>query len=125
MAMSPLAWSAFEEGALARAWIDVSEYGDTGKSGAFWRRVSNHFHTIMQREEYRVHHQLNSKWRDLRPKLMRFNIIYNNLYDHRDLDEVGLMKTANDHYWWQNNDMFFHMAAWRVIKDHPDFFSET
>ncbi|KAI7731020.1 hypothetical protein M8C21_017414 [Ambrosia artemisiifolia] len=118
-------WSTYEEAALARAWIDVSEVGDTGNTDAFWRRASNHFHAVMRREEYRMHHQLNSKWRDLRPKLRRFNIIYNNLYNNMDLNEVDLLDTAHDQYCMENDDTFDHMAAWRVVKDHPSFCSET
>ncbi|XP_023752780.1 uncharacterized protein LOC111901134 isoform X1 [Lactuca sativa] len=114
-------WSTAEEAALITAWIDISEeIGASGNYvGPFWNRILKHFYNAMGRYDYRTHHQLNSKWRDINRKVMKFNDIYNNLLNERGSghSEADILRAALEQYRSEHNGVAFSYAsAWDAFK---------
>jgi hypothetical protein len=71
-------WTAEEEEALAKAWIQISTCRvvgmEQGREG-FWKRILEHFTTNV-RGTTRSHHALGTKWREMNAAISVFNGLY-------------------------------------------------
>ncbi|KAL8234050.1 hypothetical protein R6Q59_020150 [Mikania micrantha] len=127
--MAPKPWTHDEETALERCYIDHSENktkGNSQKRENFWKKLTGSWHEMMgyTDQEYRTYHQLNSKWKDMSAKLMRFSGIYNKCDNNRksSMNDEGVIKWAEKEYQLKSNDQIFnHYYVWATIKDTPKF----
>ncbi|KAL8242516.1 hypothetical protein R6Q59_012818 [Mikania micrantha] len=73
-------------------------------------------------QEYCTYHQLNSKWKDMSVKLMRFSGIYSNCANNRKsgMNDECVLKWAEEEYQLKpNGHTFNHYHIWVAIKYAP------
>ncbi|KAL8229483.1 hypothetical protein R6Q57_014383 [Mikania cordata] len=75
--------------------------GNSQKRKNFWKKVTVSWHRVMGFDaEYRTYRQLNSKWKDMCPKLTKFSGIYSNCANNRKsgMSDENVLKWAEKEY---------------------------
>ncbi|KAL8255395.1 hypothetical protein R6Q59_033616 [Mikania micrantha] len=94
-------WTIQEEEILAESWIiTTKKYKDKFSGSQFWDMVSYCFHLPSKRVEERSSDDLCDKWLDLKRKTSTFSVIYDNVYNNREmvLNDIGIMTKAQEEY---------------------------
>ncbi|VFQ97540.1 unnamed protein product [Cuscuta campestris] len=112
-------WTATEEEALARAWVNISQdpiKGNAQTSDGFWNKVTHEFHVLMNSKPYRLFHSVSSKYRDMNKKIGWFASYYNKAHVNRPsgVSDDNVLKTALEKYQAKHGP-FPHLKAWEVF----------
>ncbi|GJR86751.1 hypothetical protein Tco_0210762 [Tanacetum coccineum] len=79
---SPTPWTAEEEIALAKGWLAVSEnskHGNARRQAGFWCEVLQYMESKTKQYSRRTYDMVCEKWKTVRPSVIRFCGIYNNV----------------------------------------------
>ncbi|GJT09857.1 hypothetical protein Tco_0856899 [Tanacetum coccineum] len=122
-----IAWTTEEEIALAKGWKAVSENSERGnarKKDGFWVEVMEYIESKTKMEGRRTYDMVLGKWKSVRPAVVRFCGVYNNVMrmaqESGDGDEDYIQK-AMIHYQAQTGLPFKFRHYRDVLKDNPKF----
>ncbi|GJQ98549.1 hypothetical protein Tco_0009688 [Tanacetum coccineum] len=75
-------WTTEEEIVLYKGWLVISEnskHGNSRKQGGFWCEVLLYMESKTQQYGHRTYDMVLGKWKTIRPSVVRFCGIYNNI----------------------------------------------
>ncbi|GKC40567.1 hypothetical protein Tco_1052951 [Tanacetum coccineum] len=112
-----------EEIALCKAWVYVSEnsrLGNTRKDAGFWTEVLQYMESKTRMYGRRTYDMVNEKWKMVRPIVVRFCEVYNNVM--RKLKESGAgdgdyFNMALLNYEAETGVLFQLRHCWEVFKE--------
>nr|XP_043616365.1 glutathione S-transferase T3-like [Erigeron canadensis] len=115
-------WTPAQEVALAQAWVQISEckkYGNEQKADGFWRRVLEHYTTLVG-PTTRTIHGLTPKWKQMNATMGLFNGLYNQAKQAKGsgCNDLDIMRVAMADFKTRTKKEFPHHAAWDVVKIH-------
>ncbi|KAL8234944.1 hypothetical protein R6Q59_021044 [Mikania micrantha] len=114
-------WTIQEEEVLAESWIiTTKKYHGKFSGSQFWDMVSYCFHLPPKRVEERSSDDLCDKWLDLKKKTSAFSVIYDNVYNNREMvwNDIDIMTKAQEQYHSKMGSTFNHVSFWKIIKDY-------
>ncbi|PWA50610.1 myb-like domain, Myb/SANT-like DNA-binding domain protein [Artemisia annua] len=94
------------------------EVGDRQTKQGFWKRVLEHFKTLMPRTE-RTIPQLNSKWTPMHESIAAFNGYFTQAVRLKDsrCNDLQVYERAQLDFEKQFRKAFAHTKAWHILKD--------
>ncbi|GJS94816.1 hypothetical protein Tco_0801784 [Tanacetum coccineum] len=116
-----------EEIALAKGWKAVSENSDRGnarKKDGFWVEVMEYMESKTKMEGRRTYDMVLEKWKSMRPAVVRFCGVYNNVMRMAQESGAGdedYVQKAMIHYQAETRLPFKFRHCWDVLKDSPKF----
>ncbi|GKA11907.1 RNA-directed DNA polymerase [Tanacetum coccineum] len=121
------AWTTEEEIALAKGWRAISEnsqHGNARKKDGFWCEVMAYIESKTKQEGRRAYDMEVGKWKTVRPVVVRFCGVYDNVM--RIAQESGAgdedyVQRAMIHYQDETRVPFKFSHCWDVLKDSPKF----
>ncbi|GKE32482.1 hypothetical protein Tco_1451804 [Tanacetum coccineum] len=118
-------WTTEEEIALCKGWLAVSEnnkHGNSKKQGGFWCEVLSYMESKTQKYGRRTYDMVLGKWKTVRPSVVRFYGIYNNIMHMGPKSGAGdayYVQRAMIHYEIDTRLPFKLRKCWEILKDHP------
>ncbi|GJU89050.1 hypothetical protein Tco_1301473 [Tanacetum coccineum] len=118
-------WTMDEEIALCKGWLAVSEnskQGNSRKSSGFWCEVLSYIESKTGQYGKRTYDMVIGKWKTVRPTVIRFCGVYNNIMRMGPESGAGdedYVQRAMIHYQIDTGIPFKLRYCWEVLKDHP------
>ncbi|GJW85755.1 glutathione S-transferase T3-like protein [Tanacetum coccineum] len=122
-----IAWTTEEEIALAKGWkafSENSERGNARKKDGFWVEVMEYMESKTKMEGRRTYDMVLGKWKSVRPAVVRFCGVYNNVMRMAQESGAGdedYVQKAMIHYQAETGLPFKFRHCWDVLKDSPKF----
>ncbi|GJW45199.1 hypothetical protein Tco_0073998 [Tanacetum coccineum] len=122
-----IAWTIEEEIALAKGWKVVSENSERGnarKKDGFWVEAMEYIESKTKMEGRRTYDMVLGKWKSVRPVVVRFCGVYNNVMRMAQESGAGdedYVQKAMIHYQAETGLPFKFRHCWDVLKDSPKF----
>ncbi|GJW23636.1 glutathione S-transferase T3-like protein [Tanacetum coccineum] len=118
-------WTTEEEIALAKGWLAVSEsskHGNSRRQAGFWCEVLQYIESKTNQYGRQTYYMVCEKWKTVRPSVIRFCRIYNNVM--RMAQESGsgdedYVQRAMVHYEVETGLPFRLRHCWEILKDRP------
>ncbi|GKA84605.1 putative reverse transcriptase domain-containing protein [Tanacetum coccineum] len=114
-----------EEIALCKGWLAVSEnskQGNSRKSSGFWCEVLSYIESKTGHYGKRTYDMVIGKWKTVRPAVVRFCGVYNNIMRMGPESGAGdedYVQKAMIHYQIDTGIPFKLRHCWEILKDHP------
>ncbi|GJU62000.1 glutathione S-transferase T3-like protein [Tanacetum coccineum] len=118
-------WTMQEEIALCKGWLAVSEnskQGNLRKSSGFWYEVLSYIESKTGHYGKRTYDMVIGKWKTVRPVVVRFCGVYNNIMrmgPESGVGEEDYVQKAMIHYQIDTCIPFKLRHCWEILKDHP------
>ncbi|GJS87982.1 hypothetical protein Tco_0770618 [Tanacetum coccineum] len=126
-------WTTEEEMALCKGWLAISEnskHGNSRKQGGFWCEVLSYMESKTQQYGHRTYDMMVGKWKKVRPSVVWFCGIYNNIM------RMGPESEAGDAYYVQRAMLHYeidtglpfklrHCSKWHKSTGSSSFNTES
>ncbi|GJS49916.1 hypothetical protein Tco_0600037 [Tanacetum coccineum] len=122
-----IAWTTKEEIALAKGWVAISEnseHGNARKKYGFWCEVLGYIECKTKAYGRRTYDMVYGKWKSVRPAVVRFCRVYDNVMCMTQVSGVGdedYFQREMIHYQAETGLPFKFRHCWDVSKDSSKF----
>nr|GEX54932.1 hypothetical protein [Tanacetum cinerariifolium] len=117
------AWTTKEEITLAKGWLVISEnnkHGNERKEAGFWCEVLQYIESKTKQYSRRTYDMVCGKWKSVRPSVIWFSGIYNNVMRMAHESRVGdedYIQRAMIHYEIKTGLPFKLRHCWEILKE--------
>ncbi|GKE19229.1 putative reverse transcriptase domain-containing protein, partial [Tanacetum coccineum] len=118
-------WTTEEEIALYKGWLAIfenSKHGNSRKQGGFWCEVLSYIESKTQQYGRRTYDMMLGEWKTVRPFVVRFCGIYNNIMrigPESEAEDADYVQMEMLHYEIDTGLPFKLRHCWEILKDHP------